>query len=82
MLHKLKGGNFDLDLVSGGAVGWPQDPCPWNTAELTATHRCAVKNTSICPYFAGLGDGKDRDTVRCSYPVPFAERGQDNSRET
>jgi hypothetical protein len=72
MLHKLKGGNFDLDLCSGESVDWPQDPCPWNEAEGTLAHHCAVKNTSICPYFVSLGDGKARDTVLCSYPALFA----------
>jgi hypothetical protein len=49
-------------------VPWPQDPCPWNTADNTNFHKCAVKNTSICEYFAGLGDGENLDTVLCTYP--------------
>jgi hypothetical protein len=68
-MRKLKGGNFDLDLCSGDAVKWKQDPCPWNVAEKTTAHKCAVKNTSICGYFAGLGDGDALDTVLCTYPV-------------
>lgn len=67
-MNKLKGGNFDLDLCSGDSINWPQDSCPWNTAENSAAHRCAVKNTSICEYFAGLGDGDKLDTVLCTYP--------------
>ena len=67
-MHKLKGGNFDLDLCSGDSIPWKQDPCPWNLAEGTNSHRCAVKNTSICKYFAGLGDGDALDTVLCTYP--------------
>jgi len=67
-MNKLKGGNLDLDLCSGDAVPWKQDPCPWNVAEKTTSHKCAVKNISICPYFAGLGDGDNLDTVLCTYP--------------
>jgi len=72
-MHKLKGGNIDLDLVSADTVPWKQDPCPWNAAEGTLAHRCAIKNTSICEYFVGLGDGDALDTVLCSYPVPRME---------
>ena len=68
MVKKLRGGNFDLDLCSGDSIGWKQDPCPWNAAENTECHKCAVKNTSICDYFAGLGDGENLDTVLCTYP--------------
>jgi hypothetical protein len=67
-MHKLKGGNLDLDLCSGDSISWKQDPCPWNVAEKTNNHKCAVKNTSICEYFAGLGDGDNLDTVLCIYP--------------
>jgi hypothetical protein len=68
-MNKLKGGNFDLDLCSSDLVTWKQDPCPWNVAEKTFIHRCAVKSTSICEYFAGLGDGDEVDTVLCTYPI-------------
>jgi hypothetical protein len=67
-MHKLKGGNFDLDLCSGDSISWKQDLCPWNVAEKTNSHKCAVKDTSICKYFAGLGDGDNLDTVLCTYP--------------
>ncbi len=67
-MHKLKGGNFDLDLCSGDTIEWKQDPCPWNVAENTNIHRCAVKSTSICEYFAGLGDKGYLDIVLCVYP--------------
>lgn len=73
MIKKLKGGNFDLDLCSADAIDWPQDQCPWNEEENTQSHRCAVKNTSICAYFAGLGDGNNLDTVLCSYPTRFMD---------
>ncbi len=67
-MHKLKGGNLDLDLCSGDSVPWKQDPCPWNESEKADIHKCAVKNTSICPFFAGLGDGNVLDTVLCTFP--------------
>jgi hypothetical protein len=67
-MHKLRGGNFDLDLCSGDTIPWEQDPCPWNEAERTLVHRGAVKSTSICPCFSGLGDGEALDTVLCSFP--------------
>jgi hypothetical protein len=73
MIRKLKGGNVDLDLCSGDTVDWPQDPCPWNVEENADIHYCAIKNTSICPYFAGLGDGKKLDMVLCSYPEKFED---------
>lgn len=66
-MRKLKGGNLDLDLCSGDSISWKQDPCPWNMAEKTDRHKCAVKNTSICEYFAGLGDGAMVDIVLCTY---------------
>ena len=39
--------------------------CPWNEAENTTVHKCAVKNISICKYFCGV---KYLDSVLCSYP--------------
>ncbi len=49
---KLKGANMDIDLASPqGSITWEQDGCPWNKAEGTNQHRCAVKNVSICPSF-------------------------------
>jgi len=62
---KLKGGNIDLDLISNPEVPWEQDKCPWNVAENTNEHRCAVKNVSICKYFRGI---EPIDTVLCAYP--------------
>jgi len=65
-IQKLKGANMDIDLVTPQAdIVWKQDPCPWNTAEGTDEHRCAVKNVSICPYFRGI---EHLDTLLCSYP--------------
>ncbi len=63
---KLKGANMDIDLASpAGQIAWPQDRCPWNQAEATDAHRCAVKNISICPYFCGV---EYLDTLLCCYP--------------
>ena len=49
----LTGANMDVDLVSEN-VGWDQSICPWNEAENTKEHKCAVKDTSICKFFAAL----------------------------
>ena len=66
-IRKLKGANMDIDLVTPqDDIVWRQDACPWNTAEVTNEHRCAVKNVSICPYFRGI---EYLDTLLCSYPV-------------
>lgn len=65
MNDKIKtviGSNMDIDFSNksfGGSV------CPWNEAENTNEHKCAVKNTSICKYFCGI---KFLDSVMCSYP--------------
>lgn len=65
-MNKLAGANMDIDLVTPpGQISWQQDRCPWNAAEGTETHRCAVKNVSICPYFCGV---EYLDTVVCCYP--------------
>ena len=65
-IRKLKGANMDIDLASlPGSIAWQQDACPWNAAENTDVHRCAVKNISICPYFCGV---EYLDTLLCSYP--------------
>lgn len=67
-LRRLKGANLDIDLATpSGEIAWPQDACPWNLAEGTHSHRCAVKNTSICPYFCGV---EYLDTLLCCYPHP------------
>jgi len=65
VIRKLKGANMDIDLASQADLTWQQDACPWNAAEGTASHHCAVKNTSICPYFCGV---EYIDTLLCSYP--------------
>ena len=63
---KWSGANLDIDLTSStGQIDWEQDKCPWNRDEHSEVHRCAVKNTSICPYFRGV---EYLDIVLCSYP--------------
>ncbi|MBN1919786.1 MAG: hypothetical protein JW892_00960 [Anaerolineae bacterium] len=66
LIHKLTRANMDIDLsTSPEALGWPQTSCPWNAAEGGTAHHCAIKNTSICPYFCGI---EYLDTALCSYP--------------
>jgi len=56
--------------------------CPWNIAEQTTVHQCAVKDTSICCYFCGV---QFMDSVLCSYPheniavLKSEEMDRDNS---
>ena len=65
-IRKLKGANMDIDLAtSQGMITWQQDVCPWNKAENTIEHKCAVKNVSICQYFCGI---EYPDTLLCCYP--------------
>ncbi|MEI6672538.1 MAG: hypothetical protein WCL02_04240 [bacterium] len=61
----LDGANMDIDLTSEDQTSWKQTKCPWNEAEGINTHKCAVKNTSICDYFCGI---QYLDNVICSYP--------------
>ena len=65
-IKELKGANMDIDLATkSDDISWEQDQCPWNKANNTTKHKCAVKNVSICKYFCGI---KYLDTVLCSYP--------------
>lgn len=61
----LDGANMDIDLTSGNDTSWKQDGCPWNEADGSDNHKCAVKNTSICEYFCGI---QFADNVLCCYP--------------
>ena len=73
-ISRLRGANMDVDLATPpGSIPWEQDLCPWNQAESTREHKCAVKNISICPYFCGI---EYLDTVLCCYPHenPLRER--------
>jgi hypothetical protein len=64
-IRELRGGNMDIDLIPKPELKWEQESCPWNEAEGSSAHRCAVKDTSICRYFRGI---KAVDTVLCAYP--------------
>lgn len=62
---RLSGANMDIDLATPpGDIHWEQDRCPWNEAESTTEHRCAVKNVSLCRHFRGI---ESPDTVLCAY---------------
>ena len=61
-INKLIGSNMDIDFSN---TNFGNSQCPWNVAEETNKHRCAVKNTSICKYFCGV---QYLDSVLCSYP--------------
>lgn len=63
-MKKLKGANMDIDLKSDENIGWKQDNCPWNEAEKSDKHKCAVKNASLCKYFKGI---EYPDVVLCGY---------------
>ncbi len=65
-IRKLHGANIDIDLTTPPElISWRQAKCPWNEAEQTDVHRCAVKNISICPYFCGI---EYLDILLCCYP--------------
>lgn len=67
-IRRLAGANMDIDLASPpDSITWAQQKCPWNEAEKTDAHHCAVKNISLCPYFCGV---EYPDTLLCSYPHP------------
>lgn len=73
VIKKLKGANIDIDLATPeGKIAWEQEKCPWNLAKNTQEHHCAVKNTSLCPYFCGL---ENLDTLLCCYPHPNPNAG-------
>lgn len=61
----LDGANMDIDLTSEDKTSWKQTKCPWNEAEGTNQHKCAIKNVSICPHFCGI---EYLDNVICCYP--------------
>jgi len=64
-IKMLDWANMDIDLISEENTSWKQMKCPWNEAEWVNIHKCAVKNTSICPYFGWINY---LDTVECCYP--------------
>ena len=61
-INKLMGSNMDIDFSN---ADFGNSVCPWNAADKTDEHKCAVKNTSICQYFCGI---QYLDSVLCSYP--------------
>ncbi len=66
IIKKLDGANMDIDLTTeNNDISWDQDKCPWNEAENSNEHKCAIKNISICPYFCGI---EYLDNVLCCYP--------------
>lgn len=74
LIRRLDGANMDIDLATpAGEIGWQQEKCPWNEAEGTQEHRCAVKSTSMCPYFCGI---EFDDFVLCCYPHENPLRGK------
>jgi len=76
LIKKLNGANMDIDLATPkDAISWEQDQCPWNEAEQTSVHQCAVKNVSICRYFCGVAY---LDTLLCCYPHPNPYKNEMN----
>jgi len=68
IIRKLVGANMDIDLATPkNMIAWQQDGCPWNKAENTDEHKCAVKHVSICSYFCGI---EYLDTLLCCHPHP------------
>jgi hypothetical protein len=66
VIRRLAGANMDIDLATPKErITWEQDSCPWNDAEKTREHKCAVKNVSICRYFCGV---EYLDRLLCCYP--------------
>ncbi len=54
IIKKLDGANMDIDLSTNAKdISWKQDQCPWHEADSKTSHKCAIKNVSICPYFCG-----------------------------
>ncbi|RJQ15937.1 hypothetical protein C4573_07340 [Candidatus Woesearchaeota archaeon] len=64
IILELDGANMDIDFLPKTKLGWKQAQCPWNKADGTNSHKCAVKNTSICKYFRGI---IKEDVVLCAY---------------
>jgi hypothetical protein len=68
LIKRLNGANMDIDLATPkDLIAWEQNQCPWNEAEKTNEHKCAVKNISLCRYFCGV---EYMDILLCCYPHP------------
>ena len=75
MIRKLDGANMDIDLTTAKKkISWEQDTCPWNAAEKNESHKCAIKNISICQYFCGI---EYQDYVLCCYPDKNPLKGKE-----
>ena len=74
-VRKLIGSNMDIDFSN---KNWGNSVCPWNAAEGTNAHKCAVKDTSICKYFCGV---QYLDSVLCSYPHENLSRSEEHTSE-
>ena len=75
IITKLDGANMDIDLTTkNNDISWDQDKCPWNDADNSNEHKCAVKNVSICTYFCGI---KYLDNVLCCYPNENPNKGNE-----
>lgn len=75
IIKKLDGANMDIDLATEQEnIRWKQDKCPWNEADDSKQHKCAIKNVSICPYFCGI---KYLDNVLCCYPNKNPNKGKE-----
>ena len=48
-IKEFQGANMDIDLVSEN-IGWNQVSCPWNEAENTTVHKCAVKTSPFVSF--------------------------------
>ena len=64
-IRVLDGANMDIDLTSEKNTSWKQMKCPWNEVDGTKSHKCAIKDISICDYFCGV---QYLDNVLCCYP--------------
>jgi hypothetical protein len=66
-VRELKGSNLDIDLTTPREkLAWERADCPWNLAEKTTEHKCAVKDVSICKHFKGI---KAPDIVLCGFAM-------------
>ena len=61
-IARRMGANMDIDFSN---PEYGSSRCHWDADEPSTEHKCAVKNTSICPYFCGI---QYLDSVLCSYP--------------
>lgn len=61
-IKKIQGSNMDIDFSN---KDFGNNECPWNLKEGNLSHKCAVKNVSICKFFCGI---QYLDSVLCSYP--------------